>query len=311
MENTLCPNVSRAAPCVIVFIWVSRLRHCYSELINIHDYCSIIWPGRESRLYLFPLKTKARCFHGLFCQEFAPFVIPAFCTLLCHIMHPKSWNIILIPSISSSMIHLQSYNKASDKTVCGSAVFRKTLEINVFAFHHPAAFTSISRNLLTCHYCVYSPIPFPANIECLLSLFIFTYRLFFCPQAGSPIIRYQKPPWGQKPGARTHLLFLFPPSANQRITRCLCVWLASSLCLKKNPAKTLKNIPVKATHSRFFFFHCCLYEKNLLSWYTTELNSIQFASVLLSAVTHAHHMFLRSCLPVIVHYKDLLINTTN
>lgn len=152
------------------------------------------------------------------------------------------------------MIHLQSYNKASDKTICGSAVFRETLELNVFAFHHQAAgFTSISRNLLTCHYCVSSLIPFPADSECLLSLFIFTYRLFFCPQAGSPIIRYQKPPWGQKPGARTHLLFLFPPSAHQKITRCLCVWLSFSLCLKKPPTKTWKNIPVKATHSMFLF----------------------------------------------------------
>lgn len=224
-----------------MFIWVSRLHRCYLE-----------------SLYLFPPQTKARCVHGLFCQEFAPYVISAFCMLLCHIMYPKSWNIIFLPTISSSMIHIQSYNKASDKIIRGSAVFRRTLELNVFAFHHPAGFTSISRNLLTCHYSVSSPIPFPADTQCLLSLFIFTYRLFFCPQAGSPIIRYQKPPWGQKPGARTHLLFLFPPSANQKITRCLCVWLASNLCLKKPHKNLEKHTCESHTFNVFFFTVVCM-----------------------------------------------------
>lgn len=193
-------------------------------------------------------------------------------------MYPKSWNIIFLPTISSSMIHIQSYNKASDKIIRGSAVFRRTLELNVFAFHHPAGFTSISRNLLTCHYSVSSPIPFPADTQCLLSLFIFTYRLFFCPQAGSPIIRYQKPPWGQKPGARTHLLFLFPPSANQKITRCLCVWLASNLCLKK-PHKNLEKHTCESHTFNVFFSLLFVWKESafmIFDW--IKLYTVRFCS---------------------------------
>lgn len=130
-----------------------------------------------------------------------------------------------------------------------------------------------------------------AHSEYLLTLLIFTYSLFFCLQAGSPINGYQKPPWGQEPGACTHLPFLFPPSANQKITtRCLCVWLALWKTSQSLSKKTWKNIPVKP------YIHSFSSTIVHLSWKESALQIYDWikhctvCSCPRLAVTHAHRM---------------------
>lgn len=150
-----------------------------------------------------------------------------------------------------------------------------------------------------------------------MSLVIFTYSLFFCPQAGSPINGYQKPPWGQKPGAWTRLLFLFPPSANQKITtKCLCVWLTLwNISKSLFPSqKNLEKHTCEIIRSLFFFHYCSSVLKRMCFMIYEWIKHCTLWFCPPFAVTHAHHMcptFPKSHFPVIVHYSDLVINTTN
>lgn len=114
------------------------------------------------------------------------------------------------------------------------------------------------------------------------------------------------------------LVFFFSPHLFQKITtRCLCVRLSSwntSQSLSQKPKKPWKKHTCETIHLLFAPTIVHLSWKESASWYMTELKHCTVCCCPPLTETHAHHVWLtllKSHFPVIVHYSDLVINTTN